>query len=119
MEDNRRRLHFPRYQSEDSNDGSCSRYSGRCAVYGDGDADDVENDEIPKPPGATSGSQRWKNVKAVVAYYCSLRKIKRNVIFAIVEKKANMSIISCVFVALSLISSMGVISVSLMIQYMA
>lgn len=28
--------------------------------------------------GATQGAQSWKKLRAVMAYYCSLRKIKRN-----------------------------------------
>lgn len=33
--------------------------------------------------GRTKGAQGWRNVRAVMAYYCTLRKIKRNVAFCI------------------------------------
>lgn len=29
--------------------------------------------------GTKGGAQGWRNVRAVMAYYCTLRKIKRNV----------------------------------------
>lgn len=28
--------------------------------------------------GSTTAAQSWRNVRAVMAYYCTLRKIKRN-----------------------------------------
>lgn len=38
--------------------------------YGDGDCDSKLK--------LSKGAQGWRNVRAVMAYYCSLRKIKRN-----------------------------------------
>lgn len=40
---------------------------------------DVEEDGTSS--GRTKGAQGWRNVRAVMAYYCTLRKIKRNVAF--------------------------------------
>lgn len=40
--------------------------------------EDLEDEELPRH---VKGSQRWRNVKAVMAYYYALRKIKRNVAF--------------------------------------
>lgn len=46
------------------------------------DYEDISNDnDIDDDDGAsrpTKGAQSWRNVRAVMAYYCSLRKIKRN-----------------------------------------
>lgn len=40
---------------------------------------DLDGDGVQRPH--VKGSQRWRNVKAVMAYYYALRKIKRNVAF--------------------------------------
>lgn len=46
------------------------------------DYEDISNDnDVDDDDGAsrpTKGAQSWRNVRAVMAYYCSLRKIKRN-----------------------------------------
>lgn len=42
---------------------------------------DVEVGEEDEHRRHVKGSQRWRNVKAVMAYYYALRKIKRNVAF--------------------------------------
>lgn len=42
-----------------------------------GDNDDGTN---AKPNSSTRGAQSWRALRAVVAYYCSLRKIKREAI---------------------------------------
>lgn len=53
--------------------------------------DVVENDVDEKlsaaSPALKNGTnQKWKNVKAVMAYYCTLRRIKRNGPFSIISK---------------------------------
>lgn len=47
-----------------------------------GDVEEPEDDDIDevdgtKPNSCTRGAQSWRALRAVVAYYCSLRKIKR------------------------------------------
>ena len=43
--------------------------------------DDDENDrKAAGSKAASKGAQGWRNVRAVMAYYCTLRKIKRNVL---------------------------------------
>lgn len=44
-------------------------------ISNDNDMDDDDDDGTSRP---TKGAQSWRNVRAVMAYYCSLRKIKRN-----------------------------------------
>lgn len=36
-----------------------------------------------------NGNQKWKSVKAVMAYYCTLRRIKRNGLFSITFNKCT------------------------------
>lgn len=49
-------------------------------AYGDDNEynnDDADDDDDSKSK-LSKGAQSWRNVRAVMAYYCSLRKIKRN-----------------------------------------
>lgn len=67
---------------------------GRCSSFESGHLEDnTVGEEAEEEAGVDSeeggegqprhvkGSQRWRNVKAVMAYYYALRKIKRNVAF--------------------------------------
>lgn len=67
---------------------------GRCSSFESGHLEDnTVGEEAEEEAGVNSeegdegqprhvkGSQRWRNVKAVMAYYYALRKIKRNVAF--------------------------------------
>lgn len=64
-----------------SSRGECRRCSNDGRLHednmGEEEADGAEDDSRPH----VKGSQRWRNVKAVMAYYYALRKIKRNVAF--------------------------------------
>lgn len=73
-------------------------------------ADDEENPiksygtgnvQTPRAGRRHSGSQNWSNVRAVMAYYCSLRKIKRFETlaggFQIMEYAKNLLIFSITF----------------------
>lgn len=51
-----------------------------------GDDDDEDDDSKSR---MTKGAQKWRNVRAVMAYYCSLRKIKRNGALNIYNSKQN------------------------------
>lgn len=42
------------------------------------DADDDDDEDDDSKSKLSKGAQSWRNVRAVMAYYCSLRKIKRN-----------------------------------------
>lgn len=45
----------------------------------DDEEDDDDNDvKQPQSTKSNKGIQSWRNVRAVMAYYCTLRKIKRN-----------------------------------------
>lgn len=44
----------------------------------DGDYDMEDADDDDSKSKLSKGAQSWRNVRAVMAYYCSLRKIKRN-----------------------------------------
>lgn len=44
----------------------------------DDDDNDVNHIKQPQSTKSNKGIQSWRNVRAVMAYYCSLRKIKRN-----------------------------------------
>lgn len=44
----------------------------------DDDDNDVNHIKQPQSTKSNKGIQSWRNVRAVMAYYCTLRKIKRN-----------------------------------------